>query len=175
MILVLIYIITIYFGKEYFSISQLGIFFISLGTVWFLINAKKASIKTLFQPIILIVIGILSIKMDSFLVLKSFPLVISTLFFLAFVYAQITKEFFLIKYISKFKKLDEKEIVYLQKTHIIWIVITAVNVALHSYFLIFGTLNEWTFYSTLGWYILLGSGIAFQIAFRRFYEQKKVN
>lgn len=175
MILILIYIIAIYFGKNYFTISQLGILFISLGSIWLLINRKNSSIKTLFQPIILIIIGLISIKMNNFLVLKSFPLIISMLFFLAFIYAQITKEFFLIKYIGKFKKLDEKEKIYLQKTHIIWIVVTAINVVLHSYFLIFGTLNEWTFYSTVGWYILLGCGIVFQIAFRRFYEQKKVN
>ena len=175
MILILIYIFTIYFGKNYFTIPQLGVFFISLGVIWLLINGKKPSLKTLFQPIILIVIGLISIKMDNFLILKSFPLIISTLFFLAFIYAQITKEFFLIKYIGKFKKLDEKETIYLQKTHLIWIVVTAINVMFHSYFLAYGSLNEWTFYSTVGWYILLGCGIAFQIIFRRFYEQKKAN
>ena len=175
MILILIYILTIYFGKSHFTIAQIGIFFISLGAIWLLINSKKLSLKTAFQPIVLIIIGLVSIKLDNFMVLKSFPLILSTLFFLAFIYAQITKEFFLITYISKFKKLDEKERIYLEKTHTIWIVVTAINVSLHSYFLIYGTLNQWTFYSTVGWYILLGCGIIFQILFRRFYEQKKAN
>ncbi|MCK4441856.1 MAG: hypothetical protein KAU90_07595 [Sulfurovaceae bacterium] len=146
-----------------------------MGATWLLINSKKLSLKTSFQPIILIIIGIISIRLDNFIVLKTFPLILSTLFFLAFTYAQISKEFFLIKYISKFKKLDEKDKLYLQKTHIIWIVVTGINVSLHSYFLLYGTLNEWTFYSTIGWYILLGCGIIFQILFRRFYEQKKAN
>lgn len=175
MILILIYILTIYLGRDYFTILELGIFFISLGTIWLLLNIKKLSLKTAYQPSILIIIGLISIRLDNFMVLKSFPLIVSTLFFLAFVHAQLTKEFFLIEQIKRFKKLDKKETIYLQKTHTIWIVVTAINVTLHSYFLFYGTLNEWTFYSTVGWYILLGSGILFQIIFRRFYEQKKTN
>jgi uncharacterized membrane protein len=143
--------------------------------IWLLLNIKKLSVKTAFQPTTLIVIGLISIRLDNFLVLKSFPLIISSLFFLAFIYAQITKEFFIIKFISRFKKLDDKEIVYLQNTHLIWVIITAINVSFHSYYLFYGTLQEWTLYSTIGWYILLGLGIAFQILFRRFYEQKNSN
>lgn len=177
MILVIIYILTIFFGKDYFSISQLGIFFTLLGTIWFIFSLKEFSLtisflKKSFQPIILIIIGIISTGQDSFLMLKSFPLTLSSLFFLAFIYAQITKEFFLIKYIGKFKKLDEKEEIYLQKTHAIWIVVTGINVILHSYFLFYRSTAEWTFYSTVGWYILLACGILFQILFRRFYERK---
>lgn len=186
MIIVIIYILTIFFGKDYFSISQLGIFFTLLGMGWFLFIFIKFSFhrtslfsisffKLSFQPLILIVIGSISIEQDSFLILKSFPLTLSTLFFLAFTYAQITKEFFLIKYIEKFKKLDEKEELYLQKTHVIWIGVTGINVLLHSYFLFYGTTLEWTFYSTIGWYILLACGILFQILFRRFYEHKKTD
>jgi len=177
LILVIIYILTIFFGKDYFSISQLGIFFTLLGTIWFIFSLKEFSLtisflKKSFQPIILIIIGIISTGQDSFLMLKSFPLTLSSLFFLAFIYAQITKEFFLIKYIGKFKKLDEKEEIYLQKTHAIWIVVTGINVILHSYFLFYRSTAEWTFYSTVGWYILLACGILFQILFRRFYERK---
>lgn len=180
MIIVIIYILTIFFGKDYFSISELGIFFTILGTLWFLFSLKNFSLtfsflKISFQPIILIIIGLISTQQDSFLMLKSFPHILSSLFFLAFIYAEITKEFFLIKYIGKFKKLDEKEEIYLQKTHAIWIGVTAINVSLHSYFLFYRSTAEWTFYSTIGWYILLACGILFQILFRRFYERKKTD
>lgn len=171
MILVIIYILTIFFGKDYFSISELGIFFALLGATWLLFSLKNFSWKKSFQPIVLIIIGLISLQQNSLLVLKSFPLTLSALFFIAFIYAEITKEYFLVKYIGRFKELDEKERVYLEKTHIIWIVVTAINVSLHSYFLFFGSIEEWTFYSTVGWYILLGCGILFQIAFRRFYEK----
>ena len=179
MILVLIYILTIFFGKDYFSIFELGIFFTFLGAVW-LLSLKSFSLtlsflKISFQPLILITIGLISIQQDSFLMLKSFPLTLSSLFFLAFIYAQITKEFFLINFISRFKKLDDGEKNYLEKTHLIWIVVTAINVSLHTYFLFYATTVEWTFYSTIGWYILLACGIFFQILFRRFYERKKIN
>jgi hypothetical protein len=182
LILVIIYILTIFFGKDYFSISQLGVFFTFLGIVWLLFNIKKfpqnsslvslSFLKKSFQPIILTLIGLISSQQESFLILKSFPLTLSSLFFLAFIYAQITHDFFLIKYIGKFKKLDRKEEKYLQKTHLIWIVVTGINVALHSYFLFYRSTAEWTFYSTIGWYILLASGILFQILFRRFYERQ---
>jgi len=171
LILVIIYILTIFFGKDWFSISELGIFFTLLGTIWLFFSIKQLSWKKSFQPIILIIIGFISIQQDSILVLKSFPLTISTLFFLAFIHAEVTKEYFLVKYIEKFKKLDNKERIYLEKTHLIWVVVTAINVSLHSYFLFFGSIEEWTLYSTVGWYILLGCGILFQIAFRRFYEK----
>lgn len=180
MIIVIIYILTIFFAKDYFSISELGIFFTFLGGVWLLFSLKNFSLtlsflKKSFQPIILIIIGIISIQQDSLLILKSFPLTLSTLFFLAFIHAHITQEFFLINYIGKFKKLDEKEKLYLQKTHSIWIAVTAINVTLHTYFLFFCSTAQWTFYSTVGWYILLACGILFQILFRRFYERKKTD
>ncbi len=112
---------------------------------------------------------------ESDLVLKSFPLTLSVLFLAAFIYAEITKEYFLIKYITKYKQLDEAELLYLKKTHFIWIVISFINVSLHTYCLFFGSTEVWAFYSTVGWYILLGSGILFQIGFRRFYDKKKLS
>ena len=172
MILILIYILAIFFGKDYFSIYELGIFFIILGLFWSFLQYKNISVKTLFQPIILIVVGIVSIIVEDILVLKSFPLILSFLFFIAFVYAQITKDFFLIRTIEKFKKLDDKERIYLQKTHLIWIFVTAINVLLHIYFLFYSSLEQWTFYVTVGWYILLSCGILFQILFRKVYEYK---
>lgn len=194
MIIIIIYILTIFFGKDYFSIFELGIFFTLLGAVWLLFSLKKLLLKKLplkkilpirsflkiflktsFQPIILIIIGLISIQQDSFLMLKSFPLILSSLFFLAFIYAQITQEFFLIHFIGRFKKLDENEKNYLEKTHLIWVVVTAINVSLHSYFLFYRSTAEWTFYATIGWYILLACGILFQILFRRFYERKKTH
>lgn len=150
----------------------MGGFFILLGTLWLLFQIKNFSLKTTFQPTVLILVGLLSWQQNDFLVLKSFPLILSLLFFFAFIYAQMTKEFFLIKYIGKFKKLELKERLYLEKTHLIWVVVTAINVTLHSYFLFYSTTQMWTFYTTIGWYILLGCGILFQIVFRRFYEKK---
>ena len=180
MIIIIIYILTIFFGRDYFSISELGLFFTSLGAVWLLFSIKNLSLtlsllKTTFQPIVLITVGVISIEQDSFLMLKSFPLIISLLFFLAFIYAQITKEFFLIKFIGRFKKLNDGEKKYLEKTHLIWIVVTAINVSLHSYFLFYRSTADWTLYSTIGWYILLACGILFQILFRRFYERQKTD
>jgi len=140
--------------------------------MWFFFKLRKFSLKTSIQPILLIFIGLITIILKSPLVLKSFPLVLSASFFIAFIYSQITKKYFLIKYIQKFKKLDESEIIYLEKTHLIWVIVTLINVLFHTYFLFMGTTKEWIFYSTVGWYILLGCGILFQIIFRKFYDKK---
>jgi uncharacterized membrane protein len=168
--------LTIFFARDYFSIKEIGLLFIILGTLWFLFSAKSFSLtlnffKKTFQPIILVFVGFFSVLQNDILILKSFPLVLSLLFFLAFVHSEITKEYFLLNYIKKVKTLDEKEELYLKKTHGVWIVVTAINVILHSYFLFYASLEEWTFYTTIGWYILLGCGILFQIIFRRFYEK----
>jgi uncharacterized membrane protein len=147
-----------------------------LGTVWFLFSLKYFSLtldflKKTFQPIILVFVGLFSVLQNDILILKSFPLVLSVLFFLAFVHSEVTKEYFLLKYIKKVKTLEEKEELYLKKTHGIWIVVTDINVSLHIYFLFYASLEEWIFYTTIGWYILLGCGILFQIIFRRLYEK----
>lgn len=162
----------IYFGQNYFTIRELGVFLIFLGTIGSLLQFKNMTMKTLFQPISLMVVGMASIIIDDIFILRSFPLLLSIFFFLAFIYAHITKDFFLIKTIEKFKKLDNSERLYLEKTHTIWIVVTAINVSLHIYFLFFTSMKLWTFYITIGWYILLGCGILFQIGFRKFYEHK---
>jgi hypothetical protein len=153
-------------------VQEMGLFFVALGTVWLLFELKHFTLKSTFQPIVLILVGLVSFVLEDILVLKSFPLILSTLFFLAFIYAQITKEFFLIDHIAKFKNLDEAERIYLEKTHLIWIVVTSINVMFHSYFLFYASTEMWTFYTTIGWYILLGCAILFQIVFRRFYEKK---
>ena len=172
MILVLIYILTIFFARDYFSIKELGLFFTALGTLWLLSQIKNFSLKTTFQPLILIVIGIISIQQNDFIVLKSFPLILSLFFFFSFVYAEINKEYFILNFIRKIKSIDEKEEIYLKKTHSIWIVVTFINGLLHGYFLFYASIEQWTFYSTIGWYILLACGILFQVIFRRFYEKK---
>ncbi len=176
MILVLIYILTIFFARDYFSIKEIGLFFVLLGSVWFLFSIKNFSLtfvffKKTFQPLILVLVGIFSVLQNDILILKSFPLILSALFFLAFVHSEITKEYFLLNYIQKVKEIDIKEEVYLKKTHVIWIVVTSINVVLHVYFLFYASLEQWTFYTTIGWYILLGCGILFQILFRSFYEK----
>jgi len=177
LILVLIYILTIFFAREYFSIKEIGLFFIFLGTFWSLLSFKYFTfsldfLKKIFQAIVLILVGIFSVWQNDIWVLKSFPLTLSLLFFIAFIHAEITKQYFLIDYIKKVKKIDEIEELYLKKTHLIWIVVTAMNVALHGYFLFYASLEQWVFYTTIGWYILLGCGILFQIIFRIFYEKK---
>jgi uncharacterized membrane protein len=176
LILILIYILTIFFARDYFSVKEIGLFFMLLGSLWFFFSIKHFSLtlnflKKTFQAIILVLVGLFSVLQNDILVLKSFPLILSALFFLAFVHSEITKEYFLLNYIKKVKKLDEKEEIYLKKTHAIWIVVTAINVAFHSYFLFYASLEQWTFYTTIGWYILLGSAILFQILFRSFYEK----
>lgn len=176
MILVLIYILTIFFAKDYFSIKEIGLFFILLGSVWSLFFLKYfalnlAFFKKVFQAIILVLVGLFSFLQNDMLVLKSFPLILSVLFFFAFVYAEVSQEYFLLETIKKVKTLDEKEETYLKKTHLIWIVVTAINVSFHLYFLFYASLEQWTFYTTIGWYILLACAILFQILFRNFYEK----
>jgi len=176
LILVLIYILTIFFARDYFSIREIGLFFVLLGSLWFFFSIKHFSLtldflKKTFQPIILVLVGVFSALQNDIIILKSFPLILSLLFFLAFVHSEITKEYFLLNYIKKVKTLDEKEENYLKKTHAIWIVVTASNVTLHIYFLFYASLEAWTFYTSIGWYILLGCGILFQIIFRNFYEK----
>lgn len=172
MIFLLIYVLVIFFGKAYFSITQLGIFFTLIGIFWFIFVLQKFSLKRSLQPVALIFIGLIAIIFKSDLILKSFPLILSISFFIAFIYSHVTKKYFLIEYIQKFKTLDKSEIIYLQRTHLIWIIVTLINVLLHTYFLFVGTLKEWILYSTVGWYILLGCGILFQIIFRKFYDKK---
>jgi hypothetical protein len=176
LILILIYVVTIFFARDYFSIKEIGLFFMLLGSLWFLFSIKSFSLtldflKKTFQPIILVLVGLFSLLQNDILILKSFPLILSLLFFLAFVHSEITKEYFLLNYIKKVKILDVKEEIYLKKTHAIWIVVTAINVSFHIYFLFYASLEAWTFYTTVGWYILLGSAILFQIVFRNFYEK----
>ena len=175
MFFVLVYILVLVVGKHYFSIYELGIFFTTIGILWLLYSLKSFSLKKILQPGILTLIGLISIKVDSFLVLQSFPLLLSLFFFIAFIHAQVTKKYFLIKNIQRFKTLDADEIIYLEHTHTIWVVVTGVNVLLHIYFLLATSLEVWTFYATVGWYILLGSAILFQILFRKFYEQKNLH
>ena len=171
MILVVIYISTIFFAKDYFSIEEIGILFIFLALFWLLISYKNISWITIVQPIILMIIGIFSFFAKEMVVLKSFPLILSILFFFAFIYAQLSQKFFLLDWIKKFKSLDEPTTIYLEKTHVLWVVVAFINVSFHSYFLFYGSLESWMFYTTVGWYLLLACAIVMQIAFRKIYVQ----
>jgi len=134
-------------------------------------------ILSLLYPIIIIFsLKYFNTTLEDALILKVFPLVLSSIITLLIILSYIKKKSMILYFAKKISKseISQNEKEYIHKSTIFWIIISFINVIIH--FIIFTNINNasfWVFYSSIGWYILfLGAGII-QFLHRKFIFLKR--
>jgi 1-acyl-sn-glycerol-3-phosphate acyltransferase len=152
-----------FYGVKCASLSLFAFGFLTL--FWFLFKHNEP-IKYL-QPLLIVVIGLVGFFVPNIIVIKSYPFIISSIFFTFFLYSILSGKYLLIDIITKLKKrkLATQERVDIEKSHWIWVVTLGINCAIHLYLLFGDDLRLWAIYSFVGWYILFGFTIALQVLF----------
>jgi len=166
MLLTLLYVLFIVVGLRFFEPHVVGIALFSLAAPWTLYELIKNRFQNILVPLAATVVGFLVWFLDSTLVFKVLPVLITTMFFVKFGEAVIFKRPFLAKMVQKTPKMvwSEEKLAYIDSAHLYWLIITTINLVLQIAVL-FAPMKIWALYTTVGWYLLFGGALALQIIY----------
>ena len=166
MLLTLLYVLFIVVGLRFFEPQIVGITLFSLAAPWTLYELYKNRFKNVLLPLAATTVGFLVWFLDSTLVFKILPVLITSLFFVKFAEAVIFKRPFLAKMVQKTPKMvwSEEKLAFIDSAHVYWLIITTINLVLQIAVL-FASMKIWALYTTVGWYLLFGGALALQIIY----------
>lgn len=166
MLLTLLYVLFIVVGLRFFEPQVVGIALFSLATPWTLYELIKNRFKNVLVPLAATAVGFLVWFLDSTLVFKILPVLITSLFFVKFAEAVIFKRPFLATMVQKTPKVhwSEEKLAFIESSHLYWLMITTINLVLQTAVL-FASMKIWALYTTVGWYLLFGGALVLQIMY----------
>ena len=166
MLLTLLYVLFIVVGLRFFEPQVVGIALFSLAAPWTLYELIKNRFKHVLVPLAATIVGFLVWFLDSTLVFKILPVLITSLFFVKFAEAVIFKRPFLATMVQKTPKMvwSEEKLAFINSSHVYWLIITTINLVLQVAVL-FASMKIWALYTTVGWYLLFGGALALQITY----------
>ena len=166
MLLTLLYVLFIVVGLRFFEPEIIGLALFSLAAPWTLYELYKNRFKNALVPLAATTVGFLVWFLDSTLVFKILPVLITSLFFVKFAEAVIFKQPFLAKMVQKTPKMvwSDEKLAFIDSSHSYWLLITTVNLMLQIAVL-FASMKVWALYTTVGWYMLFGGALVLQIIY----------
>ncbi len=166
MLLTLLYVLFIVVGLRFFEPHTVGVALFSLAAPWTLYELIKNRFKNVLVPLAATVVGLLVWLLDSTLVFKLLPVLITSLFFVKFAEAVIMKRPFLATMVQKTPKVvwSEEKLAFIESSHLYWLIVTTVNLVLQVAVL-FASMQIWALYTTVGWYLLFGGALLLQIIY----------
>ncbi len=98
------------------------------------------------------------------------PLIISSIFTLIIFISYLNKKSVILYFVKKFskKEISKKEEEYIHKSTLFWIIISCINIYIHSLIFQSEDISSWIFYSSFGWYFLFISAGIIQYLHRKF-------
>lgn len=171
----LLYAPIVFYSLKNFDIKTvaIGIFFVSL--IWLTFSYKKG-IKEFFFPLLYIFIAVLAFLLDSFLLLKLMPFLISFVISCFIFYTYISQNSFIFLFLEKIKKeVDENEKEYIQKSTLFWFFSSIINLMIHGFILFIDNMEYWTIYSSFGWYFVFIIAGIIQAIHKKLYFKKSSN
>ncbi len=169
MFAVLLYVLFVVIGLRFFDPAEVGAVLSVIGLVWLgVVMRKRYRIMDLSVPFLATVVGVTVWVMESELLFKLLPVLISLLFFVKFFHAYQTEQPFLAKMVEKVPKvsLSDGKLAYIDRSHGYWCIITGINLVLQIV-MIFAPMGVWALYTTAGWYVLFASALAAQVIYGR--------
>jgi len=169
MIVTLLYVLFIVVGLRFFPPSQVGAALFILAAFWLVYEMIRSNDKRTYAvPAFAVVIGLVVWVLDSAMVFKALPLLISALFLVKFGEAVFYDKPFLAQMVQKTPKVQwsEEKLAYIDSAHLYWMVVSGIN-TLIQVIVLFAPMTIWALYTTVGWYILFGTALASQIVYGR--------
>ena len=175
-ILLLLYPVLIYFGLNYFSPAQLGLFFLILFIIRILVTRTKSRAAR-WQLIFAVVIGgtlaILTAIFDSREYLLWYPVGMSVAFFIIFTASLIFPPTVIEQLGRSYNKnFPEAAVSYTRKVTIIWATFFGLNIFVAGWTVLYASLETWTLYNGLISYMIIGVLVGAEILIRKFVVQK---
>lgn len=173
-ILAFLYAPLIFFALKTFDIKTVSMIILGASFIWTLFCLKNG-IKSALFPLLYFCVGLLTFLLESFMVLKILPLLITALITGTFCISYLKKESIILTFAKRFSKqeFDAEQKEYIQKSTLFWVIISLVNLGLHVYAYLGENINFWVFYSSIGGYlILILAGLA-QFLHKQFIFEKR--
>ena len=136
----------------------------------------KLVFNLLYAPIIFFLLKYFNTSLEEVLVLKAFPLIISSIITILIFLSYIKKKSMILYFAKKFSKseISEQEKEYIHKSTLFWIAVSFINVLVHLNIFLATSAEFWVFYSSIGWYFLFLFAGIFQFLHRKFVFLKRV-
>ena len=125
-------------------------------------------------PLFLIVL-VVAYYLTDLEIIKIIPALISTLFFLLFLFAYLYDKKMILKFTKKFykKELNHKEIEYIGYGDGYWAIVTFINSMIQAVLAFYGDSVFWALYSTVGWYLYFFLALILQVAYGKVYVMRR--
>jgi len=134
-------------------------------------------LSLLYAPIIFFSLRYVDTPLDEMIILKAFPLALSSTITLMMILSYIQKKSIILYFAKKFSKQEiiKEEQEYIHKSTLFWIGVSFINLMIHFNILL-STQNStfWAFYSSIGWYVLFGLAGVLQYLHRKFIFLKNM-
>jgi uncharacterized membrane protein len=125
-------------------------------------------------PLFLIVL-VVAYYLTDLEIIKIIPALISTLFFLLFLFAYLYDKKMILKFTKKFykKELNHKEIEYISHGDGYWAIVTFINSMIQAVLAFYGDSVFWALYISVGWYLYFLLALILQVAYGKVYAIKR--
>ena len=175
-IFLLLYPILIYFGLNYFSPSQLGIFFLILFAIRS-VFARTRSTSARWQLIFTVTIGgtlaALTWIYNSKEFLLWYPVGLNITFLIIFASSLLFPPSIIERIARTFHKdFPESAIAYTRNVTIVWTIFFAINIFVSGWTVLNGDMEIWTLYNGLISYIIVGILLGAEFVVRKIIKQQ---
>lgn len=176
LVISLLYAPLIFFALQRYEIQTIALTVFVCSILWMMIIKKEDKLSILF-PLFYLIIAISAYFLETFLLLKSMPLIVSILFSIYLLISYLKKQSLILYFAKKFSSMSicEKEEEYIHNSTLFWFSITLLNVCIHLIILLSDNLELWLYYSSVGWYLLFLIAGVIQFTHRKFIFIKRKN
>jgi len=168
--LFLAYPFIIYYGLLNYSLWQIALLISVLaGLRAFVFKGSKSQLAKIgfYGSLCLMAFSLLSIILNNNGWLKLYPIIISLMFFVVFFSSLFSDKTTIQRFAEiKEKNIDAKKQSYMYKLTIIWCVFFVINTIISTYTMLYLSFQQWTLYNGFISYILMGTLIVLELAYR---------
>ena len=133
-------------------------------------------LSLLYAPIVFFSLKYYNSSLSDVLVLKAFPLIVSSSITFFILLSYIQKKSMILYFAKKFSKseISEDERIYIHNSTLFWFIVSLINVIVHLIIFLDDSETFWLIYSSIGWYALFGIAGIFQYLHRKFVFLKRL-
>ncbi len=175
-VLIVLYPVSIYFGLNYFTPSQLGLFLLAVFLLRILFFKKQVG-QRIWQVLLTVSIGVvlaaLTWVFDSEKYLLWYPVGLNIAFFIVFTTSVIFPPTIIETLARSMEKdLPPSGVIYTRNVTVVWAAFFLLNAAIATWTVMIDDMKIWTLYNGLLAYIAMGTLFGIELIIRRHVRGK---
>lgn len=174
-LLTLTYPFAVYYGLDIIGVRGFSLILLALFSFRILANpTQRVKKHSLLLLAVMAVFTLYVFSQNSAAGLRLYPLIINSVFLIAFFYSLFTSE----SMIERFARLQEPElppsgVAYTRKVTIVWCLFFLINGLISLYTAVYCDIRTWSYYNGFIAYLMMGALFALEFITRHFSSRKK--